>query len=84
MRLCFGRMNDLEFVPEDKEDGWHREFWLVDYNGKQISPKVIIWFDDERNQCEPWYTWELPLYEIDKDKLYLNNIYNYLLTIKQE
>ena len=77
-------MNDLEFVPEDKEDNWHREFWLVDYNGEQISPKVIIWFDDERNKEEPWYYWTLPLYEIDKDKLYLNNIYNYLLTVKEE
>lgn len=84
MRLCFGRMNDLEFVPEDHDDAWHREFWLVDYDGNQISPKVIIYFDDERNQLEPWYNWKLPLYEVDKDKLYLNNIYNYLLTVKEE
>lgn len=79
MRLCFGRTYDLEYIPPDEDEHWVNEFYLVDYDGKQISPKVYIRCYTPANEEEPWYSWKLPLYDWDKDKFYLNNIYDYLL-----
>lgn len=84
MRLCFGRMYDLEYIPADQEDHCVEEFYLVDYNGERISPKLFIQCYKPANEEEPWYNWKLPIYDWDRDKVYLNNVYDYLLSVKED
>ena len=84
MRLCFGRMYDLEYLPPDEDEHWVYVFYLVDYNGERISSKLFIQCYKPANEEEPWYNWKLPIYDWDMDKVYLNNVYDYLLQAMEE
>lgn len=79
MRLCFGREYDLEYLPYDYDEHYVDEFYLVDKDGKEISEHLFIQCYLPANEDEPWYNWKLPIYDGKQDKIYLNNVYDYLL-----